>query len=84
MQGSVEKGAVKELEDINNFGKYSIKTSLGSTECIVSLDVDDQVEQVSHKHWSLEEIQELESKLVLITRQSSRWLEEKDCFQEVS
>lgn len=41
-------------------------------------------EQISKKEWALEDLRELESKLVLITRQSSNWKNEKECFQEVS
>ena len=82
LQGSVEKGAVKELDDINNFGKYKVeKSKTGMYE--VKLIVVAQAEAIE-KHYNLNDLQELESKLVLITRQCSDWAESKKGFQSVS
>ena len=48
------------------------------------LDIKSENQQVTKKHWSLEDLHELESKLVLITRQTSNWKNDKQSFQEVN
>lgn len=82
LQGA-EQGTVKQLQDINQTGEYIIETKECSG-CLVSLKIVSDDKQISKKDWTLEDLHELESKLVLITRQSSSWKNEKDCFQEVS
>ena len=83
LQGSVEKGAVKELDDINNFGKYKMERLKETGMYEVSLVVSAQAEMIE-KHYCLNDLQELESKLVLITRECSDWAESKKRFQCVS
>ena len=82
LQGA-EQGTVKQLQDINHAGEYTIETKECSG-CLVSLKIVSDDEQISKKDWTLEDLRELESKLVLITRQSSSWKNEKECFQEVN
>ena len=82
LQGA-EQGTVKQLQDINQAGEYIIETT-ESSGCLVSLKIVSDDDQISKKVWTFEDLRELESKLVLITRQSSSWKHEKECFQEVS
>lgn len=82
LQGA-EQGTVKQLQDINKAGEYTIETTESSSSCLVSLHIVSDDEQISKKVWTLEDLHELESKLVLITRQSSAWKNEKEHFQEV-
>ena len=87
LQGSVERGTKKQLEDINKYGVYhiGIQGSEADFEVILELDIDDQEQQnLSQKIWSYEELLELESKLVLITRPNSPWIKDKSDFQSVS
>lgn len=81
LQGSIEQGAIKQLRDINEDGEYAIETSEEFERCMVSLKVVGPHQVYST--WTLDELSELESKLVLITRTTSPWLAEKDLFQEV-
>ena len=84
LQGSVEKGAVKDLEDINNYGQYTIQICEDSKLYTITLKVSSEDEMVTNKEWELSELQELESKLVLITRETAEWVDSKDIFQNVS
>ena len=83
LQGSVEKGAVKELEDINTFGKYNVELSKETQVYEINLFVLTETGAMQ-KHYCLNDLQELESKLVLITRQCSVWADSKKAFQLVS
>uniref|UniRef100_A0A1X7SWU9 Uncharacterized protein n=1 Tax=Amphimedon queenslandica TaxID=400682 RepID=A0A1X7SWU9_AMPQE len=78
LQGSIEQGAVTQLKEINQHGFYSIQSSGDSHKCRVSLSI---VRDKKHS-LSLDDLNELESKLVLITRKHSSWAEEKELFQE--
>lgn len=84
LQGAGEQGAVKQLIDINKDGEYTIETNEHSLDCLVYLVIKSESQQVTKKHWTLEDLHELESKLVLITRQTSNWKNDKHCFQEVN
>ncbi len=86
LQGSVEKGAVKDLEDINHFGTYTIQLCQQSGSYAITLEVssDDEIIVVTCKNWELNELLELESKLVLITRETAEWFGSKKIFQDVS
>lgn len=85
LQGSVEKGALKELEDINTLGQYTICLCEDSGNYKISLLVSsNSLQNIVHRQWELQELQELESKLILITRENSEWIETKEMFQKVS
>lgn len=83
LQGAGEQGAVKQLQDINKYGEYSVETSEASQKVLVTLEIVSDDEQISKKKWSLSELHELESKLVLITRRTATWVDDKRLFQEV-
>ena len=84
LQGAGEQGAVKQLTDINQYGEYTIETNEHSLDSLVFLEIKSENQQVTKKHWTLEDLHELESKLVLITRPKSNWKKDKDCFQKVN
>ena len=65
------------MREINQNGVYTIKTS-DSQKCIVKMTIAKE-----HITLNIEELNELESKLVLITRKTSQWVDEKVRFQEV-
>ena len=83
LQGSVERGTKKQLEDINKYGEYHILSSEDTQECVLLLEIESTEEQIPQKRWTLEDLLELESKLVLITRPNSPWEKDKSKFQAV-
>ncbi|XP_019858866.1 PREDICTED: uncharacterized protein LOC109587086 [Amphimedon queenslandica] len=89
LQGAGEQGTVKQLRDINEHGEYTVSTIKDLQECTVSLEIvsgDSDVSDDSHvskKFWTLDDLHEIESKLVLITRQTSAWVDAKNSFQEM-
>ena len=83
LQGSIEQGAIKQLKTINEGGVYIVETSENFQNCSICLEITDINEVEPQSRWTVEDIKELESKLVLITRQSSSWLENKEKFQRV-
>lgn len=74
---------MKQLCDINEHGEYTISTTKDEQECTVSLKIISDDPHVSKKFWSLDDLHEIESKLVLITRKTSKWVDAKNLFQEV-
>ena len=71
---------MKQLQDINTHGEYTVSTSQDP----VSLEIkSDDPHIISKKLWTLNDLLEIESKLVLITRQKSKWADDKLDFQEV-
>ena len=74
---------MKQLHDINEHGEYTVSTTKDSQECSVSLTIISDDSHVSKKLWTLSDLHEIESKLVLITRQTSKWAMAKHSFQEV-
>lgn len=83
LQGAGEQGTVKQLHDINMHGEYMILTTKESPDCTVSLEIKSDEPHISKKFWTLNDLHEIESKLVLITRQTSKWADAKRSFQEV-
>lgn len=79
----MEQGAVKQLRSINEEGIYIVETSEEFQHCSINLKIVGTNEVDPNKIWTIEDLRELESKLVLITRQSSPWLEQKEVFQRV-
>uniref|UniRef100_A0A1X7TN16 Uncharacterized protein n=1 Tax=Amphimedon queenslandica TaxID=400682 RepID=A0A1X7TN16_AMPQE len=80
LQGSIEQGAVTQMRNINQHGSYSIQSIGDSHECKVELSI---VWDKEHLTLSIDDLNELESKLVLITRKNSAWADEKELFQEM-
>lgn len=83
-QGTEEQQRiVKQLHDINKHGVYMIVATKESPDCTVSLVINSNNAHVSKKHLTLNDLHEIESNLVLITRQTSKWADAKYLFQEV-
>ena len=80
LQESFARGTQKQLEDINQYGEYHIQ---GSGDTVLYREIESTKEQSPPKRWALEELQEFESKLILITRHDSPWKEDKSNFQKV-
>ena len=73
-----EQGAVAQMREINQDGVYTVRTSEKIDKCItLALATENSTLQ-------MDDLNELESKLVLITRKASHWVDEKEQFQEVS
>lgn len=69
------------MRNINEHGSYSIQSVGDCHTCKVELSI---VWDKEHVALSIDDLNELESKLVLITRKLSAWTKEKELFQEVS
>ena len=69
------------MKNINQHGFYSIQSLEDFHKCKVELSI---VWDKEHVVLSIDDLNELESKLVLITRKNSAWAAEKELFQEVS
>ena len=76
LQGSVELGTKTQLEDINSSGVYHIEVNEATYMTELYL-------KVKEKRISIDDLLELESKLILITRPNSSWNDEKNKFQSV-
>ena len=74
-----EQGAVAQMREINQDGVYTVRTSEKIHKCIVTLTL-----ATENSTLQMDDLNELESKLVLITRKASHWVDEKEQFQEVS
>ncbi len=72
----MELGTKRQLEDINSLGVYHIEVDEATYMTELYLKVEE-------KTMSLDDLLELESKLILITRPNSSWNDEKDKFQSV-
>ncbi|XP_019856423.1 PREDICTED: uncharacterized protein LOC109584956 [Amphimedon queenslandica] len=83
LQGAGEQGTVKQLNDLNEHGEYTVSTTKDVQECTVSLTINSVDPHISKKFWTLDDLHEIESKLVLITRQTSKWVDAKNLFQEM-
>lgn len=83
LQGAGEQGTVKQLHDINKHGEYTILATKESPDCTVSLEIKSHDPHISKKFWTLHDLHEIESKLVLITREKSKWVDANHSFQEV-
>ena len=86
IQGSVEVTSVKQVEDINKYGAYTIscegKKLLQSIESAVSLKITRV--NAAKKMYSFNDLRDLESKLVLIRGRSPEGVAEIDRFLNVS
>ena len=74
---------MKQLHDINKHGEYTFSATKDSQECSVSLTIISDDPFVLKKFWTLSDLHEIKSKLVLITHLTSRWANSIHSFQEV-
>ena len=88
-QGSVEKTSFGQMRNINQYGCYEIGTRgkgilfLRSAAIHLHLRHSEQ-KKIAKLHYTLDELRDLESKLVLITGRESKERKEVDLFLEVS
>lgn len=84
-QGSFEVAAITKVNDINQWGEYKISSS----EKVPLLYIGDAIKLKIHRHnavkheYSLDDLRDLESKLVLITGEHAAGKAETDKFLNV-
>lgn len=87
-QGSVEETSFGQLENILKYGMYKVGSSRHlipqSTEEVVQLVLKVTDRQLSKMNYSLDDLQDLESKLVLITGNKAQNRQQVDIFLDVS
>ena len=87
-QGSVEKSSFNKMKNIKAYGCYTIGSqSLDvhtSLKEVVKLDLERRDKQLTQWKYTLDDLRDLESKLVLITSQDSEESGEVDLFMKVN
>ena len=85
-QGSVEKTSFGQMRNINQYGRYEIgslkKGILFSRSKAIHLKLKHSREKIAKLQYTLDELRDLESKLVLITGRESK--DDVDLFLDVS
>ena len=86
-QGSVEVTSIGQMRTINKYGCYcigsSMKTVHVSQSQVIQLKVVTKKNGVHKNSYSLDDLTDLESKLVLITGRDSKEVDEVDKFLKV-
>ena len=87
-QGSVEKSSFGQMKNIQEYGCYTIGSqSLGvhsKLSQLIRMDLEQRDKPLPQLKYSLDELRDLESKLVLITGRESKEKEQVDHFLNVS
>ena len=88
-QGSVEKTSFGQMRNINQYGRYeigSLKKGIlfGRSETIDLRLMHSGEKKIAKLQYTLNELRDLESKLVLITGRESKERKEVDLFLNVS
>ena len=88
-QGSVEKTSFGQMRNINQYGRYEIgskgKGILFSRSEAIHLKLrQSRRKKIAKLQYTLNELRDLESKLVLITGRESKERKEVDVFLDVS
>ena len=87
-QGSVEKSSFDKMKNIKHYGYYTIGSHISDVHTklkdVIRLDLKQRDKQLTQLKYSLDELRDLESKLVLITGQESKEREDVDLFMDVS
>ena len=82
--GSVEATSFGQLSNILTYGHYSVGSSGSSAlQNVVCLDLKETDKSLARKHYSLDDLQDLESRLVLITGSEDPHRDEVDIFLKV-
>ena len=87
MQGSVEKSSFGQMNNITNYGSYTVGfhakgSQLNSLE-LIHMNLEERDKPLAQKKYSLDELRDLESKLVLITGRESNERNNVDHFLKV-
>ena len=87
-QGSVEVTSYGQMNNIYQYGSYTIgscrKSVHTSQSQVIHLDLTETDKSLPKKHYSLDDLSDLESKLVLITGRDSKESKEVQVFLQVS
>ena len=87
-QGSVEVSSFGQMDNILCYGCYTVGGERGKTvhsiHDIIHLKLEERDKQLPKKSYSLDELRDLESKLVLITGSKTENKEEVEQFLNVS
>lgn len=86
--GSIEATSIGQMTNILQYGSYIIGSTSSSTcralKDMVRVVLSETEKPLPRKHYSLEELQNLESKLVLITGSDAPERQQVDDFLEVN
>ena len=86
-QGSVEVTSFGQMRNINEYGSYSIGSSRGkihtSLSQVIQLTLKEREKRLPKNRYSLDDLSDLESKLVLITGRQSQEGEDVQQFLQV-
>lgn len=87
MHGSVEATSFGQLRSILTYGRYSVgsckRSAFQSIYDIICLDLTEVKKDLPKKHYSLDDLQDLESRLVLISGAKDPHRDEVDIFLKV-
>ena len=86
-QGSVEVTSIGQLNNIQKYGCYTISSGDKSFQAIhdvIEMKLKEQEKRLPKHKYTLDELRDLESKLVLITSNNAENRKEVDLFLKVS
>ena len=87
-QGSVERSTFGQMGAIMEYGRYHVDSSTSkvvkSIHQIISVTLEERDQRLPKKLYTLDELRDLESKLVLITGSRAEHREKVDLFLHVS
>ena len=87
-QGSVEKSSFGQMKNIKEYGCYTIGSQAMGVHSklsqLIRMDLEQCDKPLPQRKYSLNELRDLESKLVLITGSESEEREQVDHFLKVS
>lgn len=87
-QGSVEVTSFGKMKDVLRYGRYTIGTkhtqTVHSIHDVISLKLENTEKQLPKMSYSLDDLRDLESKLVLITGSKAKNRGDVDRFLDVS
>ena len=87
-QGSVEKSSFGQMKNIKEYGCYTIGSRASGLHSklseLIYMDLEQRDKPLPQLKYSLDELRDLESKLVLITGRESEEKEQVDHFLNVS
>lgn len=88
LQGRVEVTSFELMKNIRTYGRYNIGLETSGLSSSISdavrVDLDDREKQLAKKSFTLDELRDLESKLILITGNRAENRKEVDHFLDVS
>ena len=87
-QGDIERTSVGQMENIQKYGSYMVGSSRPQTfqsiHQVIHLTLEERDKPLPKKNYTLDDLRDLESKLVLITGSKAENRKEVDQFLDVS